>query len=121
MLYATGMRREELVQLKVSNIDSARMLIHIQQSKGQKDRDVMLSPRLLEELREYWRRTDPKPKTYLFPGGGRAHATDVPMSAKSVFFAVKQAAKNAGLKKHVHPHTLRKASAYYTTFQTCSF
>jgi site-specific recombinase XerD len=43
------------------------------------------------------------------------------MSAKSVFFAVKQAAKNAGLKKHVHPHTLRKASAYYTTFQTCSF
>jgi site-specific recombinase XerD len=111
MLYATGMRREELVQLKVSNIDSARMLIHIQQSKGQKDRDVMLSPRLLEELREYWRRTDPKPKTYLFPGGGRAHATDVPMSAKSVFFAVKQAAKNAGLKKHVHPHTLRHCFA----------
>ena len=114
MLYATGMRREELVQLKVSNIDSARMLIHIQQSKGQKDRDVMLSPRLLEELREYWRRTDPKPKTYLFPGGGRAHATDVPMSAKSVFFAVKQAAKNAGLKKHVHPHTLR----HYAEFRT---
>ena len=111
VLYATGMRREELVQLKVNNIDSARMLIHIQQGKGQKDRDVMLSPILLEELREYWRRTDPKPKTYLFPGGGRAHATDVPMSAKSVFFAVKQAAKNAGLKKHVHPHTLRHCFA----------
>ena len=111
VLYATGMRREELVQLKVNNIDSARMLIHIQQGKGQKDRDVMLSPILLKELREYWRRIDPKPKTYLFPGGGRAHSTDVPMSAKSVFFAVKQAAKNAGLRKHVHPHTLRHCFA----------
>ena len=111
MLYATGMRREELVQLKVSDIDSARMLIHIHQSKGQKDRDIMLSPRLLEELREYWRRTDPKPKTYLFAGGGRAHATDVPVSVKSIYFAVKQAAKNAGLKKHIHPHTLRHCFA----------
>src|SRR6266849_7975815 len=55
-LYATGMRREELVQLKVSDIDSARMLIHIHEGKGQMDRAVMLSPRLLEELREYWRR-----------------------------------------------------------------
>ena len=52
----------------------------------------MLSPRLLEELREYWLRTSFRPKTYLFPGGGRAHATDVPMSAKSVFHAVKHAA-----------------------------
>lgn len=111
ILYATGMRREELVQLKVSDLDSARMLIHIHQSKGQKDRDVMLSPRLLEELREYWRRADPKPKTYLFPGGGREHATDVPVSTKSVYFAVTQAAKNAGLKKHVHPHTLRHCFA----------
>jgi site-specific recombinase XerD len=57
-LYATGMRREELVQLKVCNIDSERMLIHIQQGKGKQDRDVMLSPRLLEELRRYWRGAD---------------------------------------------------------------
>jgi len=67
-LYATGMRREELVQLKVENIDSPRMLIHIQQGKGKKDRDVMLSPRLLEQLRGYWRSANPKPKTYLFSG-----------------------------------------------------
>ena len=107
MLYATGLRRQELVQLKVTDIDSARMLIHVHQGKGNEDRDIMLSPRLLEELREYWRRTNFKPKTYLFPGGGRAHATDVPMSAKSVFHAVKHAAQRAGLKKQVHPHTLR--------------
>src|SRR5229473_3781506 len=110
-LYATGVRREELVQLKVSDIDSARMLIHIHEGKGNQDRDVMLSPKLLEELRDYWRRMDPKPKTYLFPGGGRAHATDVPMSAKSVFHALKHAARRAGLRKHVHPHTLRHCFA----------
>jgi integrase/recombinase XerD len=110
-LYATGVRREELVQLKVSDVDSARMVIHIHQGKGDKDRDIMLSPRLLEELRSYWRSANPKPKTFLFPGGGRAHATDVPMSAKSVFFAVKQAARRAGLQKRVHPHTLRHCFA----------
>ena len=110
-LYATGMRREELVQLKVSDIDSARMLIHIRKGKEKKDRDVMLSPKLLEELREYWRGMNPKPKTYLFPGGGRAHATDVPMSAKSVFHAVKHAAKRAGLQKRVNPHTMRHCFA----------
>jgi site-specific recombinase XerD len=111
MLYATGLRREELVQLNVSDIDSARMLIHVHQGKGNQDRDIMLSPRLLEELREYWRLTNFKPKTYLFPGGGRAHATDVPISAKSVFHAVKHAARRAGIKKHVHPHTLRHCFA----------
>jgi len=110
-LYATGVRRQELVRLKVSDIDSARMVLHIHQGKGNQDRDVMLSPRLLEELREYWRSTNFKPKTYLFPGGGRAHATDVPMSAKSVFHAVKHAARRAGLQKHVHPHTLRHCFA----------
>src|ERR1019366_4549746 len=72
---------------------------------------TLLSPRLLEELREYWLRTSFRPKTYLFPGAGRAHATDVPMSAKSVFHAVKHAAPRAGLKKRVHPHTLRHCFA----------
>jgi site-specific recombinase XerD len=114
MLYAAGLRREELVQLKVSDIDSSRMLIHVHQGKGNKDRDIMLSPKLLEELRLYWRQTNFKPQTYLFPGGGRAHATDVPMSAKSVFHAVQHAAQRAGLKKHVHPHTLR----HYAGFRT---
>jgi integrase/recombinase XerD len=110
-LYATGMRREELVQLRVGDIDSARMLIHIHQGKGKQDRDVMLSPKHLAELREYWRGMNPKPKTYLFPGGGRAHATDVPMSAKSVYHAVQHAAQRAGLQKRVHPHTIRHCFA----------
>jgi integrase/recombinase XerD len=110
-LYATGVRREELVQLNVSDIDSARMLVHVHQGKGNQDRDIMLSPRLLEELREYYRHAKFKPKTYLFPGGGRAHATDVPVSAKSVFHAIKHAARRAGIKKHVHPHTLRHCFA----------
>src|SRR5260370_36324183 len=105
------MRKEEMGELEVTDIDSARMLIHVHQGKGNEDRDIMLSPRLLEELRQYWRSTNFKPKTYLFPGGGRAHATDVPMSAKSVFHAVKHAAQRAGLKKHVHPHTLRHCFA----------
>src|ERR1041385_6584389 len=68
MLYATGMRREELVRLNIGDIDSDRMLIRIRQGKGKKDRDVMLSPRLLQELRLYWRLANPKPKTCLFPG-----------------------------------------------------
>ena len=67
VLYATGVRREELVRLKVQDIDSARMLIHVRQGKGKKDRRVMLSPRLLAELRDYWRSANPKPQTYLFP------------------------------------------------------
>ena len=78
-LYATGMRREELVQLKIDDIDSGRMVIHIRQGKGRKDRDVMLSPRLLQELRDYWRSANPKPKTYVFPSKGANQNVDVPM------------------------------------------
>lgn len=111
ILYATGIRREELVHLKIADIDSGRMLIHIRQGKGRKDRDVMLSPRLLDELRAYWRQADPRPKTYLFPGKGRHQNGDAPMQAKSVFDAVRQAARRAGLDKHVHPHTLRHSFA----------
>lgn len=111
ILYATGMRREELVHLKVSDIDSGRMLIHIRQGKGRKDRDVMLSPRLLEELRGYWRRVQPKPNTYLFPSKDSRQKRDLPMQAKSVFDAVQQAARRAGIEKHVHPHTLRHSFA----------
>ena len=110
-LYATGMRREELVHLKVGDIDSARMLIHVRQGKGRKDRAVVLSPRLLDELRDYWRRANPRPKTYLFPGRGPHQSVDVHVLSKSVFDAVRQAAKRAGLDRHVHPHTLRHSFA----------
>src|SRR5260370_22242623 len=110
-LYATGMRREELVRLQINDIDSARMLIHIRQGKGRKDRDVMLSPRLLSELRDYYRRANPKPKTCLFPGKGPHSNGDVPIDSRSIFNAVQQAAKRAGLDKRVHPHTLRHCFA----------
>jgi integrase len=65
-LYSTGMRRAELCHLKVEDIDSARMIVHIRHGKRNRDRDVPLSPKLLETLREYWRWM--QPKTYLFPG-----------------------------------------------------
>src|SRR5215472_12497168 len=64
-LYGTGLRREELCRLKVTDVDSQRMVLHVRQGKGHKDRDVTLSPRLLEVLRDYWKWR--KPKTYLFP------------------------------------------------------
>jgi integrase/recombinase XerD len=66
MLYATGLRRAEMCHLKVSDIDSKRMVIHVRQGKGGRDRDVLLTPKLLETLREYW--SWMKPRTYLFPG-----------------------------------------------------
>ena len=95
-LYATGARRNELARLKVSDIDSRRMVIHIQGGKGRKDRDVMLSPVLLEALREYWRRL--KPKTWLFPGS-RAHTAPCPITSKVIWHACHQAALRAGLHK----------------------
>src|SRR5262250_2963019 len=67
-LYATGVRRTELTRLKVSDVDSRRMVIHIQRGKGRQDRDVMLSPVLLEELRAHWRRLRKKSSLWLFPG-----------------------------------------------------
>jgi integrase len=67
-LYATGMRRTEVTALKLSDIDSARMVLHIKEGKGGKDRDVVLSPRLLEELRQHYRRLRLKPTVWLFPG-----------------------------------------------------
>jgi site-specific recombinase XerD len=60
-LYATGVRRAELSHLKIADIDSQRMVIRVQGGKGRKDRDVMLSPKLLEALREYWRSLTRKP------------------------------------------------------------
>jgi integrase/recombinase XerD len=87
------------------------MLIHIRQGKGRKDRDVMLSPRLLAELRDYWRSANPKPKTYLFPSQAPGCDTDLPMSDKTVWSAVYEAATRAALEKRVHPHTLRHCFA----------
>jgi integrase len=77
-LYSTGLRRAELCALKVVDIDSERMVIHVRQGKGGRDRDVLLSPKLLETLREYWRWM--KPRTYLFPGMVNNWRADVPIN-----------------------------------------
>ena len=106
MLYATGLRRAEMCHLKVSDIDSKRMVIHVRQGKGGRDRDVLLTPKLLDTLREYWRWM--KPKTYLFPGTVKA---DVPITEKILWQAVNEAAKRAGITKHVSPHSLRHCFA----------
>jgi site-specific recombinase XerD len=108
--YATGLRRAELAGLKIEDIDSQRMVIHVHGGKGRKDRDVMLSPKLLDALREYWRGLRCKPRIWLFPGG-RWHTADGPMSDKVIWHACKQAAQRAGITKKVHPHTLRHCFA----------
>jgi len=108
-LYATGARRAELARLKISDIDSQRMVIHIHGGKGRKDRDVMLSPKLLEALRDHWRGLKRKPKIWLFPGN-RWHTGEEPIDTKVIWLACKLAATRAGLKG-VHPHTLRHCFA----------
>jgi site-specific recombinase XerD len=107
-LYATGARRAEVRRLQVRHIDSQRMVVHIQGGKGRQDRDVMLSPVLLEALREHWRRF--QPKVWLFPGN-RWHTGSRPISDKTVWDACQTAAERAGLDKPVHPHTLRHCFA----------
>jgi len=109
-LYATGARRAELTHLKVSDIDSQRMVIRFQGGKGRKDRDVMLSSKLLKELRAHWCRLHRKPSSWLFPGN-RDHRGDRPIDTKTVWNACKRAAKRAGIQKDVHPHTLRHSFA----------
>lgn len=109
-LYATGVRRSELTHLKIADIDSQRMVIHVQGGKGRKDRDLMLSPNLLEEFRQHYRRLTRKPATWLFPGG-RWHTADYPIDAKVVWYACRQAGQRAGIEKKLHPHTLRHCFA----------
>src|ERR1700732_1812862 len=109
-LYATGVRRAELARLKITDIDSRRMIIHIQGGKGRKDRDVMLSRTLLKVLREYWRGLRRKPTDWLFPGG-RWHTANHPITTKVVWDACQKAAQRSGIRKKIHPHTLRHCFA----------
>jgi len=106
-LYGTGMRRSELAHLKVGDIDSQRMIIRVVAGKGGKDRDLPLSPTLLETLREYWRWR--KPKLYLFPTRTRGLPVEEPISDKTVWIACSEAARRAGINKRVAPHTLRRS------------
>jgi integrase/recombinase XerD len=103
--YAAGLRVSEVATLRVDDIDSGRMVLRIRQGKGRKDRYVMLSPRLLAVLREYWKAA--RPSDWLFPGDvpGR------PLTEASVHRVCVRAARDAGLDKHVTVHTLRHSFA----------
>jgi site-specific recombinase XerD len=108
VLYGTGMRRSELARVKIAHIDSQRMIIHVVDGKGHKDRDLPLSPALLKNLRVYWRWL--KPRDYLFPS--RQHrGAEQPISDKTVWLACTEAARKAGLRKPVSPHLVRHAWA----------
>jgi integrase/recombinase XerD len=109
-LYATGARNAELTRLKISDIDSRRMVVHIQGGKGRQDRDVMLSPTLLEELRSHWLRLRRRSSIWLFPGN-RWHSGDQPIDTKTPRHACQQAAGNAGIRKRVYPHVIRHCFA----------
>jgi len=104
-LYGSGLRVSEACRLTIEDIDSSRMVLHVRQAKGNKDRDVMLSPVLLETLRQYWKRS--RPRCWLFPGNG----PDNPMTTKSVFLMVRSIAARAKITKTVSPHTLRHSFA----------
>jgi integrase/recombinase XerD len=103
--YAAGLRLSEVTQLRVSDIDSSRMVIRIRQGKGQRDRYVMLAPTLLAVLRRYWRRERPSP--WLFPG----QQGNQPISNHAVQEACRKAGVAAGLKKPVTMRTLRHSFA----------
>lgn len=103
--YGCGLRVSEIVHLKVADIDSARMLVRVEQGKGRKDRYVMLSPELLELLRAWWRMA--RPKGWLFPGRDPGQ----PITPRQLNRALKVAAASAGLDKPVSMHTLRHCFA----------
>ena len=110
VLYSTGIRRTEASLLKVSDIDSERRVIHIRQGKGSRDRDVPLTPKLLEALRQYWRWKKPRNLSVSqHPRPSRRRKS--PFPAKTVWYACKRAAAKAGIKKRIGPHTLRHSFA----------
>jgi site-specific recombinase XerD len=108
VLYSTGMRRDELMNLKLSDIDSSRMVMRINYGKGNKSRDVILAAKTLTLLREYYRYFRPKPLVYVFESGAKSGQ---PYSATSISKIVTRAAKQVGITKKVHPHSLRHAFA----------
>jgi integrase/recombinase XerD len=108
VLYGTGMRRAEIAQLKIGDIDSQRMVIHVVNGKGGKDRDLPLSPALLETLRVYWRWM--KPRSYLFPSRNYRDC-ERPITGKAVWHNCTDAAKRAGIRKRVSPHLIRHSWA----------
>jgi integrase/recombinase XerD len=108
-LYSTGMRRSELCHLRPEDIDKERMIVRIRQGKGGKDREVPLSPKLLEQLRTYYRSVKVR-NGWMFPSL-QTRRPDQPITQKAVWHACREATRRAGITKAVHPHTLRHSFA----------
>jgi len=107
LAYATGLRVSEVTRLKVSDIDSRRGIIRVEQGKGGKDRQVMLSDQLLNILRAYWRLTRPRPRIWLFP----SRDLNRPIHPRVLNGACALARETADLDKQVTSHTLRHSFA----------
>ena len=105
LAYGAGLRVSEVAHLRVSDIDSKRMLLRVEQGKGQKDRNAMLSPRLVVLLRDWW--CVERSTTWLFPGRDPLQ----PLTTKSIYRAVQDAAAAAQITKRISPHTLRHSFA----------
>jgi len=108
-LYSTGMRRSELCHLRPEDIDKERMVVRIRQGKGGKDREVPLSPKLLEQLRTYYRSVKVR-NGWMFPSR-QTRRSDQPITQKAVWHVCREATRRAGITKAVHPHTLRHSFA----------
>jgi len=111
LLYATGLRRTEASQLKLADIDSKRMVIHVHEGKNSRDRELPLTPKLLAALRDYWRACKVKPRVYLFPARSQKTDQEQPITDKTVWHACIESARRAGLTKRFGPHTLRHTFA----------
>jgi len=108
-LYSTGVRCAELCHLRPEDIDKERMVVRIRQGKGGKDRELPLSPKLLEQLRTYYRSVKRR-NGWLFPSL-LTRLPDRPITSKTVWHLCREATQRAGIHKAVHPHTLRHSFA----------
>ena len=104
IIYSSGLRISEAAKLKITDIDSKRMMVRVQQGKGSKDRYTILSQTALEQLRQYWRQY--RPKEWLFEGSNDNH-----LSLTSIWQIFHDAKKRAGITKPVSPHSLRHSFA----------
>jgi integrase/recombinase XerD len=105
--YAAGLRISEAVHLRPTDIDSQRMVIRVDQGKGQKDRYVMLSPKLLETLRSYWRAM--RPQGWLFEGD----VSGQPITRNAVALVCRKTRRLSGIRKPISPHSMRHAFAVH--------